>query len=81
MTKKYFTDNEGYKHEAEFGPDDKPVSDKKYDQDGNLVGEGIYQNGKFVGEKKADKIKKATMKLDFTHKNSSQITNFGREDR
>ena len=52
MAKKYFTDNEGYKHEAEFTADEKPISDKKYNRAGELIDEGVYENGKFVGYKK-----------------------------
>ncbi|MCQ2562443.1 MAG: hypothetical protein MJ158_02410 [Alphaproteobacteria bacterium] len=52
MIKKYFTDDDGYKHKAEFTADDKPISDKKYDKSGKLIGESVYINGKFVGYKK-----------------------------
>ena len=51
MVKQFF-DDQGYRHEAEYDANDRPVADRKYDDKGNLVGEGIYKDGKFVGEKK-----------------------------
>ena len=48
---KQFIDDQGYRHEAEFDAEDRCVSDKKFDTKGNLVGVGIYKDGKFVGSK------------------------------
>ena len=47
----HFSDDQGYLHEAEFDVDGSPVSDKRFDKDGNLVSEGIYKNGDFIGHK------------------------------
>ena len=47
-----YSDDQGYRHEAEYDANDRPVADRKYDDKGNLVGEGIYKDGKFVGSKK-----------------------------
>ena len=49
---KQFIDDQGYRHEAEFDAEGRCVSDKKFDANGNLMGEGIYKDGKFVGSKK-----------------------------
>ena len=51
-SKKYFTDDKGFSHEAEFDVSDKPVSDKKFDKDGNLVGEGIYKDENLLEKRK-----------------------------
>ena len=48
----HFSDDQGYRHEAEYDAQDKPVADRKYDDKGTLIGEGIYKNGSFVGSKK-----------------------------
>ena len=46
-----FIDHEGYKHIAEFDASNKCISDKKFDDKGNLVGEGLYKDGNFVGHR------------------------------
>ena len=39
-------------HKIEYDKNNKPVADRKYDEKGTLIGEGIYKNGEFVGHKK-----------------------------
>ena len=47
--KREYTDYEGYRHEAVLDGRGKPISDKKFDENGNLIGEGVYENGEYVG--------------------------------
>ena len=44
-----YSDDQGYRHEAEYDANDRPIADRKYDDKGNLVGEGIYKDGKLLG--------------------------------
>ena len=45
------TDSEGYNHLVSYDDDGRVSADKKFDKDGNLIGEGIYENGEFKGSK------------------------------
>ena len=46
-----FMDAEGYRHEVLYDELGNVVSDKRFDKEDKLVGEGIYENGKFAGRK------------------------------
>ena len=39
-------------HKIEYDKNNKPIADRKYDENGTLVGEGIYKDGELVGHKK-----------------------------
>ena len=45
------TDSEGYSHSVSYDDEGRVSADKKFDKDGNLIGEGIYENGEFKGHK------------------------------
>ena len=51
MPVKYFVDLDGFRHEAEFDDEGKIIADKRFDKNNQLVGEGIYKNGGYVGRK------------------------------
>ncbi|MBO4294202.1 MAG: hypothetical protein J5896_02005 [Alphaproteobacteria bacterium] len=38
-------------HEVEYDDQKRCLSDKKLDADGNVIGEGIYKDGQYVGRK------------------------------
>ena len=44
-------DADGFEHSVAYDDKGRVVSDKKFDKDGNLLGEGIYENGEFKGTK------------------------------
>lgn len=46
-----FTDSEGFAHTVSYDDDGRVVANKKFDEQGNLIGEGIYENGEFKGTK------------------------------
>ncbi len=46
-----FTDSEGFAHTVSYDDDGRVVANKKFDERGNLIGEGIYENGEFKGTK------------------------------
>ena len=51
MKNKVFMDDEGYRHEVLYDEFGKVVSDKRFDKENKLVGEGLYEKGKFAGRK------------------------------
>lgn len=51
MGERNFKDNNGFQHKAVFDAQGKIVSDKRMDKTGKVIGEGVYKNGVFVGEK------------------------------
>ena len=57
--KEYFSHSEQgqtFDHIAEYDADGKVVSDRKFDKDGKLIGEGIYKDGEFIEEQKYNDV-------------------------
>ena len=46
MKNKVFMDDEGYRHEVLYDEFGKVVSDKRFDKENKLVGEGLYETRK-----------------------------------
>lgn len=49
MVKKITTDKDGYTHEVEYDEQNKPLFGVTYDPEGNVFGEDIYRNGRYMG--------------------------------